>query len=159
MAISRVRSAMTTPAPSSPTPPPAAPAAAAPAGSTPAAGGPKPIVTFEEFAKLDLRIARVVAAENHPKADRLLKLQLDDGSGAPRQICAGIKDQYTAEQMVGKLIVIVANLAPRVIRGEESRGMLLAASSVPKDAATPDTPRQVIVLGPQGDIAPGAIVS
>lgn len=161
--FSRVRSGMSTPASSSvPTPSPATPAAATGVPATPAStapGGPKPIVTFEDFAKLDLRIARVVAAENHPKADRLLKLQLDDGSGAPRQICAGIKEQYTAEQMVGKLIVIVANLAPRVIRGEESRGMLLAASSVPKEAATPDTPRAVIVLGPQSEIAPGAIVS
>ncbi|MFN0012530.1 MAG: hypothetical protein ACKVS8_12900 [Phycisphaerales bacterium] len=143
-------------APASSSPPPASAPVAAPAT------GPKPPVAFEDFAKLDLRVARVVAAENHPKADRLLRLQVDDGSGTPRQICAGIKEQYTPESLVGKLIIIVANLAPRVIRGEESRGMLLAASDappVPKDAAAPDTVRKVIVLGPQGDIAPGAIVS
>ncbi len=149
---------MTNPAPSSASAPAPSPAAPAPA-SPPAPGGPKPVIAFDDFAKLDLRIARVVAAENHPKADRLLRLQVDDGSGTPRQICAGIKDQYTPEQLLGKLIVIVANLAPRVIRGEESRGMLLAASDVPKDAAAPDAVRKVIVLGPQGDIAPGAIVS
>ncbi len=150
---------MTNPSPApSPVPAPA-PASPAPAAAPAAPGGPKPIVAFEDFAKLDLRVARVVVAENHPKADRLLRLQVDDGSGTPRQICAGIKEQYTPEQLVGKLIVIVANLAPRVIRGEESRGMLLAASDVPKDAAAPDTVRKVIVLGPQGDIAPGAIVS
>ena len=148
---------MTNPSPApSPVPPPAP---ASPAAAPAAPGGPKPIVAFEDFAKLDLRVARVVAAENHPKADRLLRLQVDDGSGTSRQICAGIKEQYTPEQLVGKLIVIVANLAPRVIRGEESRGMLLAASDVPKDAAAPDTVRKVIVLAPQGDIAPGAIVS
>ncbi|MBX9737050.1 MAG: hypothetical protein K2X32_09005, partial [Phycisphaerales bacterium] len=114
-----------------------------------------------EFAKLDLRVARITHAEAHPKADRLWKLQLDDGSGTPRQICAGIKDHYTVEQLMGRLIVIVANLAPRVIRGEESRGMLLAASDVPKDAATadPNVIRKVIVLKPDGEIAPGSIVS
>lgn len=135
----------------------------APASSTPAApeaGSGKPIVTFEEFAKLDLRVARVVAAENHPNADKLLKLQLDDGSGTPRQICAGIKGHYSAEEMVGRLIVIVANLAPRKIRGEESRGMLLAASDLPKDAAAATgADRKVIVLRPDAEIAPGSIVS
>ncbi len=117
---------------------------------------PKPQITFDEFAKVDLRVARVLQAENHPSADRLFKLQLDDGSGTPRQICAGIRGAYTAEQLTGRLIIIVANLAPRVIRGEESRGMLLAASDAPKDATTP---RRVVVLAPETDIAPGSIVS
>jgi methionyl-tRNA synthetase len=127
----------------------------------PVPGGPKPTVTFDEFAKLDLRVARVVHAELHPKADKLLKLQLDDGSGTPRQICAGIREQYQPADLVGKLIVIVANLAPRAIRGEESRGMLLAASDLPKDAAAadPNAKRRVIIVQPAGDIAPGSIVS
>lgn len=122
---------------------------------------PKPTIPFDDFAKVDLRVARIVQAENHPNADKLFKLQLDDGSGTPRQICAGIRGYYTAEQLVGKLIVIVANLAPRVIRGEESRGMLLAASDAPKDAAAadPNIQRNVIVLTPASEIAPGAIVS
>lgn len=136
---------------------PAQPAAPVPA--TPAKAEPKPQVTFEEFAKLDLRVARVLKAEAHPSADRLLKLQLDDGSGTPRQICAGIRANYSAESLEGKLIVIVANLAPRMIRGEESRGMLLAASDVPKDGADPSAPRRVIILTPAGDIAPGSTVS
>lgn len=119
---------------------------------------PKPPIAFEDFAKVDLRVARVVAAENHPNADKLLKLQLDDGSGAPRQICAGIKGHYSAEEMVGRLIIIVANLAPRVIRGEESRGMLLAASDAPK-TDDPNVVRRVIVLTPSAEIAPGSIVS
>ena len=126
--------------------------------TTPAAPDAKATITFDEFAKLDLRVARVVEAVNHPSADKLLKLTLDDGSGTPRQICAGIRADYTAESMVGKLIVIVANLVPRVIRGEESRGMLLAASNVPKDAAV-DMPRRVVVLSPSSEIAPGSIVS
>lgn len=143
----------TAPAPT-PSAAPSAPVAAAPVG------GPKPEIAFDEFAKVDLRVARVVKAENHPSADRLLKLQLDDGSGTPRQICAGIKGHYTPEELVGRLIIIVANLAPRKIRGEESRGMLLAASDMPKDAAAAaTTERKVIVLRPDAEIAPGSIVS
>lgn len=118
----------------------------------------KPLVTFEDFAKLDLRVAKVVHAEDHPKADRLFKLQLDDGSGTPRQICAGIKGHYNAADLIGKTIVVVANLAPRVIRGEESRGMLLAASDKPKDAG--DTgDRRVVVLTTASDMPPGSTVS
>lgn len=143
-----------------PTPPPAPSTPPAPPAPSPApAGSSKPEIAFDEFAKVDLRVARVIQAENHPSADRLLKLQLDDGSGTPRQICAGIKGHYTPEQLVGRLIIIVANLAPRKIRGEESRGMLLAASDMPKDAAQPEAERKVIVLRPDADIAPGSIVS
>lgn len=115
----------------------------------------KPEITFDDFAKIDLRVARVVKAEPHPNADKLLKLQLDDGSGTPRQICAGIRAQYTPEELVGKLIVIVANLAPRQLRGEESRGMLLAASDAEKGAEV----RSVVVISPSSDITPGAVVS
>lgn len=122
---------------------------------------PKPPITFEDFAKVDLRVARVMAAEPHPNADKLLKLQVDDGSGTPRQICAGIRANYAPESLVGKSIIIVANLAPRVIRGEESRGMLLAASDMPKEAAAadPNAVRTVVVLQPAGDVPPGSIVS
>ena len=120
----------------------------------------KPQIAFDDFAKVDLRIARITHAEAHPNADRLLKLQLDDGSGEPRQICAGIRDFYAPEQLVGKLIVIVANLAARTIRGEESRGMLLAASSISKEEASEGpVEREVVVLGPMAEIQPGAIVS
>lgn len=129
---------------------------------TPASDAPdtsffKPTVSFEDFAKLDLRVARVVEAEPHPDADRLLKLQLDDGSGTPRQICAGVREHYDPQDLVGKLIVIVANLEPRRIRGEESRGMLIAASDAPKD--DPQADRSVVVLTPMSEIAPGSMVS
>ncbi len=121
---------------------------------------PKPQINFDEFARVDLRVARVVAAEAHPNADKLLKLQVDDGSGTPRQVCAGIRQWYQPEDLVGKTIVIVANLAPRVIRGEESRGMLLAASDIPKDAAAdPNAARRVVILSVAGDVPPGSIVS
>lgn len=147
-----------------PTPRPTSTTSGAPAAPNAAPpplppGAPKPEITFDQFAQIDLRVARVTHAENHPSADRLLKLQLDDGSGTPRQICAGIKGYYSPEQLVGRLIIIVANLAPRKIRGEESRGMMLAASDIPKDAASPASERQVIVLRPDAEIAPGSIVS
>lgn len=129
------------------------PPAAAPA---PAPGQPKPQIAFEDFAKVDLRVAKILQAENHPGADKLFKLQLDDGSGTPRQICAGIRGAYTAEQLVGRSIIIVANLAPRMLRGEESRGMLLAASDTPKEAGAV---RRVVLLTPESDIPPGSVVS
>ncbi len=131
------------------------PASAATPASAPAQPEPKPMISFEDFAKVDLRVAKILKAEPHPSADRLFKLQLDDGSGQPRQICAGIREHYAAEQLVGQTIIIVANLQPRVIRGEESRGMLLAASNAPKDAAM----RSIVILTTKSDITPGSIVS
>jgi methionyl-tRNA synthetase len=131
---------------------PSAPAAASPAG------GFKPQITIDDFAKIDLRVAKVLAAEPHPSADKLLKLQLDDGSGTPRQICAGIREFVKPEDMVGRLIVIVANLAPRTLRGEESRGMLLAASHGPRDPA-PGQTRILAVLSPGSEIPPGSVVT
>lgn len=145
-----------------PDPTPVTPAAApaAPATVASAPGSAKPIIPFDDFAKVDLRVARILHAENHPSADKLLKLQLDDGSGTPRQICAGIRAYYKPEDLIGRLIIVVANLEPRKIRGEESRGMLLAASDLPKDAAAAaNAERKVILLRPDADIAPGSIVS
>ncbi|MEL6739109.1 MAG: methionine--tRNA ligase subunit beta [Planctomycetota bacterium] len=113
----------------------------------------KPTITFDDFAKLDLRVARIVEAEPHPNADKLLRLRLDDGSGTPRQICAGVKAFYDPADLVGKQIVIVANLEPRTLRGEESRGMLLAASI----GGTED--RALALVGPWTEIDPGATVS
>lgn len=115
----------------------------------------KPEITFDEFAKVDLRVAKIVAAEPHPDADRLIKLQLDDGSGTPRQICAGVREYYEPESLIGRSIVIVANLAPRTIRGVESKGMLIAASNGDKGSDA----RSVVLLTPMGDIGPGAVVS
>lgn len=107
-------------------------------------------IQYEDFAKLDLRVARVVEAAAHPNADRLLVLKVDVG-GEQRQIVAGIRGYYEPEQLVGKLIVVLKNLAPRAMRGVESQGMLLAAST--------DDRAQVIVLSPSAEIAPGSKVS
>ena len=115
----------------------------------------KPEITFDDFAKVDLRVAKILEAEAHPDADRLVKLQVDDGSGKPRQICAGIREYYEPADLVGKSIVIVANLAPRTIRGEESRGMLIAAS----DAVKGSEERSVVVMTPMSGIGAGSVVS
>ncbi len=88
-----------------------------------------PEISVEEFAKLDLRVGKVLKAEKHPKADKLLILQVDLGGGEVRQIVSGISGSYTCGQMIGKSIVVIANLKPAVIRGVESRGMLLAGKN------------------------------
>ena len=111
-----------------PTPAQAGPAAPAAPKKKTAPVGPAESVTYDEFARLDLRTARVLKAEKVPEADKLLRLEIEVG-GEPRQIVAGIAKHYAPEQLVGRTIVIVANLAPAKIRGIESRGMLLAASA------------------------------
>ncbi|MCA8940669.1 MAG: methionine--tRNA ligase subunit beta [Planctomycetes bacterium] len=84
-----------------------------------------PTISFDDFAKIDLRTAKVLAAEPHPNADRLLKLTIKVGQ-EERTLCAGIKQWYAPEDLVGKTIVVVANLEPRKLRGVMSQGMLLA---------------------------------
>ncbi|HUY95539.1 MAG TPA: methionine--tRNA ligase subunit beta, partial [Terracidiphilus sp.] len=101
--------------------------------------GPEPVagqaqhITIDDFAKVDLRVAQILVAERVPKADKLLRLEVDLGY-EKRQILAGIAQYYEPEKLVGRKIVIVANLAPRKMRGLESNGMLLAAS-IPPDGA------------------------
>jgi methionyl-tRNA synthetase len=85
-------------------------------------------ITIEDFGKLDLRVARVLEASEIDGADRLLKLKIDLG-GETRQLVAGIKKSYQPDALVGKHIVVVANLKPAKLRGVESQGMLLAAST------------------------------
>lgn len=127
--------------PISPSPSPAnspAPAAAAAA---------KPNVSYDTFAQLDLRVAKVLEAREHPNANKLLLLKIRVGD-VEKQIVAGIKGHYAPESLPGKLIVIVNNLEPAMIRGEESNGMLLAAS----DATS------VILLQPERELADGSRV-
>ncbi len=85
-------------------------------------------ITYDDFAKVQLRVAKVLEARPHPNADKLMLLQVSVGEET-KQIVAGIKLHYTPEQLVGKNIVIVNNLEPAIIRGETSNGMLLAATS------------------------------
>ncbi len=88
----------------------------------------KPMVSFDDFAKMDLRVAKVLEAVKVPKTQKLLKLTIDTGVDT-RTIVSGIAEFYTAEEMVGKQIVILANLEPRMLRGIESKGMILMANS------------------------------
>ena len=128
--------------PSSETPVPTSTPAPAPAAAAPAQA------SVDDFKKLAFRVGTIVSAEDHPNADRLLVLKVDIGEGAPRQVVAGIKATYQAADLVGKHVVVVANLKPAVLRGVESQGMVLAAS----DAST------IVLVSPERPIPPGSIV-
>jgi methionyl-tRNA synthetase len=96
---------------------------------TPATDNQQPTtISIDDFAKIDLRVAQIVLAERIPKADKLLRLEVDLGPLGTRQILSGIAEFYTPEELTGRRIVVIANLAPRKMRGLESHGMLLAAS-------------------------------
>ncbi len=130
------------------------PAASPQPAPPPPAPSTKPTIQYDDFAKIDLRVATVLAAEPHPNADRLLKLQVDLGELGQRQICAGIRAYVSPEEMVGRQIIVVANLEPRKIRGEVSNGMLLAASAKSGEEIT-----DVIVLTPSKPAPAGSAVS
>jgi len=87
----------------------------------------KPTVTYDDFARLDLRVATVLAARDHPNVDKLMLLSIRVGE-EQKQIVAGIRGHYTPEELTGRQIVVINNLEEAVLRGEESQGMLLAAS-------------------------------
>jgi len=106
------------------------------------------MISIDEFRKVELKVATIKSAEAHPSADKLMVLQIDLGS-EQRQICAGIRNHYTAEELVGKQIVVVANLETAKLRGLDSQGMLLAASDEGR----------VIILTPEKSVQAGAKVS
>jgi methionyl-tRNA synthetase len=102
-------------------------------------------ITYEQFSALDLRLAKVITAERVEGTERLLKIQIDIGN-EPRQIVAGLGDQYSPEDLIGETIAVIVNLQPRKIRGIESRGMLLAAALGKKAS----------LLKPDKDFPPGS---
>ena len=108
-----------------------------------------PKITIEDFAKVELRVGVIKSAERIQGADKLLKLLVDIGDEV-RQVLAGIALAYTPEELVGRKVVIVANLAPRKMRGLESNGMLLAASVGPDG--------KPVLCTFAEDVAPGAKV-
>jgi methionyl-tRNA synthetase len=124
-----------------PTPKPAAPLPPAPENVV-------ELIEIQDFAKIQLRVAKVVTAEKLANTDKLLKLQVDIG-GVTRQIVAGIAQFYTPEDMVGRLVVVVANLKPAKLRGELSEGMLLAAK----------TDGKLVLITVDGDVRSGASIS
>ena len=103
--------------------------------------------TIDEFKNFQFVIAQIKEVKEHPNADRLYVIKVDTGTEV-KQIVAGIRKSYTPEQLVGRRVVIVNNLEPAVIRGEESRGMILAASDE----------IGISVLGPDRDVVLGSIV-
>lgn len=105
------------------------------------------MITIDEFKKLNIRIARIKEVIDHPGADRLYIVRLMIGE-EEREVVAGIKKAYTKEELVGKLVAVVENLEPAVIRGVESKGMILAT----QDGET------MAVLSPDRPVSPGSLV-
>lgn len=134
---------MTEPQAPSETTSPSAPVAA----PAPVAAAEKPPISYDLFSQVDLRVATIVEAREHPNANRLLVLKIQVGE-TEKQIVAGIKAHYPPESLVGTQIIIVNNLEPAMLRGEESHGMLLAASAGD----------QVVVLRPDKGLPSGAKV-
>jgi len=128
-----------------------------PAGETqtPAAAPQEPkapqkaLIDFEDFQKIDLRVATVLEASPVPKADKLLLVTLDAGDAQPRQVVAGIAEHWRPEDIVGRQVVVVANLKPRKLRGVESQGMILA---VKREGG-------LELLAPSANVTPGSPVS
>jgi methionyl-tRNA synthetase len=108
----------------------------------------KPVVTIDDFKKIDLRVAKVLECEKIPKSEKLLKLQVEVGT-EKRQVLAGIAQHYAPDDLVGKLIVVVFNLAPAKLMGQESQGMLLAAS---------DANGKLVFVTPSAEIGTGSTV-
>jgi len=105
------------------------------------------MASMEDFKKIELVVAQIKEVKEHPNADRLYVLQVDTGRDV-RQIVAGIRNAYTAQQLVGRRIILIANMEPAVIRGEVSNGMLLAASDA----------NGMALLAPDKDMAIGSTV-
>jgi methionyl-tRNA synthetase len=90
------------------------------------------LIEIGDFARVELRVGEVLTAERVPKSDKLLRFTVDLGEASPRQILAGIAEHYEPEKMIGRKVIVVANLKPRKLRGYESQGMILAASIGPE---------------------------
>ena len=146
-----------TPAPTTPTHVDAEPSGifASPASTTPISAAltdASPQITIDDFAKIELRVAEILVAERIPKADKLLRLEVDLGHER-RQILSGIAEWYTPESLVGRRIVVITNLAPRKMRGLDSHGMLLAASG-PLDPANPASAKPALATFTEADTIP-----
>lgn len=104
------------------------------------------MISFEDFSKIELRVGTVLEAEEIENSEKLIKLKVDLGEESPRQILAGVKQWYKIEDLVGKQVVVVANLEPKTMMGLESEGMLLAA----------DTEDGPVFLTTSKDVTPGS---
>ncbi|MCY1537622.1 Methionine--tRNA ligase [compost metagenome] len=125
-------------------------ATAAPAAAAPSIEPVAETITIDDFAKVDLRVARIVECQKVEGSNKLLQLTLDLGEGKTRNVFSGIQSAYTPEQLVGKLTVVVANLAPRKMKFGMSEGMVLAASAADEKAAP-----GLYILEPHSGAVPG----
>ncbi|MEN9407046.1 MAG: hypothetical protein RLZZ455_262 [Candidatus Parcubacteria bacterium] len=107
----------------------------------------KPIITFDDFSKIDLRIGKILECERKEGSEKLLRLKVDFGDEGTRTILSGIATWYTPEDLLGKLFLFVLNLEPRKIMNEFSEGMILAAEG-----------KKPIPLKPKSSVAPGATI-
>lgn len=107
----------------------------------------KDLINYDDFAKLDIRIAKVLNAEPIEGADKLLKLTLDAGELGERTVASGIKQWYSPEDLIGKTVVYLANLQPRTLKGVESQGMIIAAGG-----------EEAVLLLPEKPVNPGVVV-
>ncbi len=105
-------------------------------------------ISFEDFQELEFKIGRIESIADHPNADNLLLMEADVGEEETRQLVAGIKEDYSPEDLEGRQIVVLTNLEAAVIRGEKSEGMLLAADGEDK----------ISLLQPDAEVAPGTVV-
>lgn len=105
------------------------------------------MVTYDDFKKLELIVAQIKEVSDHPNADRLYILKIDTGT-QEKQLVAGIRASYTKEELIGRKVMVINNLEPAVIRGQESQGMVLAATG----------PNGPVVFFPEKDVPVGSIV-
>jgi len=108
------------------------------------------MISIEDFKNIDLRIGKILEVENIEKSDKLLKLKVDLGEEKKRQLVAGIAKSYSLEDLIGREVVVVANLEPKTIFGFESQGMLLAIRTENDE---------VVLLIPEKELPPGSKVS
>ena len=133
---------------------PTTPAAtSAPAATAPIAKEDKAFISIDDFSKVELRIAKIVDAAHVEGADKLIRLSLDIGEEKPRQVFAGIKSAYDPATLVGRLTVMVANLAPRKMKFGMSEGMVLAASDDSGEGGK--SASGLYILSPDSGATPG----
>jgi len=112
-----------------------------------------PHITIDDFAKVEIKMGKILTAERIEGSDKLLKLSIDLGEGSPRTICSGIAQYYQPEEVIGKMVPVITNLAPRKMRGVESNGMVIMAVNEEQGGHVP------VLLSPLKEVPPGSPVS
>ena len=135
---------------------------AVPVAASPELPAVDPKITIDDFAKIQIKMGKILAAERIEGSDKLLKLSINLGEAAPRTICSGIAQYYQPEDMIGKMVPVITNLAPRKMRGVESNGMVLFGidetliSGV--DGAESKPGHIPVMLNPVKEVPPGSPV-